>query len=55
MAPCIAGRRVAVMGSIGQLFYVAQSGIDKWLSHVFSPNSLIMMGGGMKGRKLPDD
>lgn len=55
MAQRFAGRQVAVMGSIGQLFDVAQSGIDKGLSHVFSPNSLIMMGGGMKGRQLPED
>lgn len=55
MADRFRGRRVALMGSIGQIFDVSEAGKAGGLDHVFAPDSLVMMGGGMKGRQLPGD
>jgi hypothetical protein len=50
----LAGRRVFMMATSNMLFTLADSGLKKGLKGVFSPDSVILTGGGGKGIVLPD-
>lgn len=49
------GRRVVLLGNWIQHYDIAAEALAKGISNVFAPDSLLMVVGGMKGRKLPDD
>jgi hypothetical protein len=49
------GRRVVLLGNWIQHYDIATEALAKGIANVFSPESLLMVVGGMKGRKLPDD
>lgn len=49
------GRRVVLLGNWAQHYDIASEALKKGISKVFSPDSLLMIVGGLKGRKLPDD
>lgn len=51
----LGGQRIQLLASVGQLFDMAVEGLDNGLEGVFAPDSLIVMGGGSKGRELPAD
>lgn len=51
----IAGRSVAVMGALPQLYDLASAGIAQGAERLFDPVSHVAAGGGNKGRSLPDD
>ena len=51
----IAGRSVAVMGALPQLFDLASAGIARGAERLFDPVSHVAAGGGNKGRSLPED
>lgn len=51
----LGGRRIQILGAIGQFYDMAAAGLAKGMERVFASNSLVMMGGGMKGRELPAD
>ena len=51
----IAGRSVAVMGALPQLYDLASAGIAQGVERLFDPVSHVAAGGGNKGRALPDD
>lgn len=50
----LGGRRIQFLASVGQLYDMAVEGRGNGLEAVFAPDSLIVMGGGSKGRDLPD-
>jgi hypothetical protein len=50
----IAGRSVAVMGALPQLFDLASAGVAQGAERLFDPVSHVAAGGGNKGRNLPD-
>jgi hypothetical protein len=50
----IKGRRVYSMGSNAQYFDMATSGLKRGYRRMFSPDSFFVVGGGNKGRDLPD-
>lgn len=47
------GERVIMAGPTTQMYEIARSGLDRGLSKVFAPDSLIQPGGGTKGQTLP--
>lgn len=49
------GRRVVLLGNWAQHYDIASEALKKGIANVFSPDSLLMIVGGMKGRRLPDD
>jgi hypothetical protein len=49
------GRRVVLLGNWAQHYDIASEALKKGIANVFSPDSLLMIVGGLKGRKLPDD
>jgi hypothetical protein len=49
------GRRVWIIGTFNVLYGMARAGLDAGLSEVFSPDSMLTVGGGAKGVVLPDD
>jgi len=49
------GRRVVLLGNWAQHHDIASEALKKGIAKVFSPDSLLMIVGGLKGRKLPDD
>jgi hypothetical protein len=49
------GRRVVLLGNWAQHYDIAAEALAKGIADVFSPDSLLMIVGGMKGRKLPDN
>jgi hypothetical protein len=51
----IAGRSVAVMGALPQLFDLASAGVARGAERLFDPVSHVAAGGGNKGRNLPED
>ena len=51
----IAGRSVAVMGALPQLFDLSRAGVALGATDLFDPVSHVAAGGGNKGRELPDD
>lgn len=51
----IRGRRVYSMGSNAQYFDMATEGLKRGYRNMFSPESFFVVGGGNKGRDLPDD
>jgi hypothetical protein len=51
----IKGRRVYSMGSNAQYFDMATEGLKRGYRRMFSPDSFFVVGGGNKGRDLPDD
>ena len=50
----IKGRRVYSMGSNAQYFDMATEGLKRGYRQMFSPGSFFVLGGGNKGRDLPD-
>jgi hypothetical protein len=50
-----AGRRVGIMASVGQLLDIALAAREIGLHRVFAPDSLVMVGGGWKGRTPPEN
>lgn len=55
MAQELKGKRVFAMGTTPMFYEVARSGLEEGISHVFTPDSVVMGGGGAKGMVLPDD
>ena len=51
----IQGRRVYAMGSNAQYFDMATEGLKRGYRNMFAPNSFFVVGGGNKGRDLPED
>ena len=49
------GRRIWMIGTIPQMYHAAKAGLDKGLSNVFHPESVVQYGGGMKGETLPEN
>jgi hypothetical protein len=49
------GCRVVLLGNWAQHYDIASEALEKGIANVFSPDSLLMIVGGMKGRKLPDN
>ena len=49
------GRRVVLLGNWAQHYDIAAEALEKGVSGVFSPDSLVMIVGGRKGRLLPDN
>jgi hypothetical protein len=49
------GQRVVLLGNWIQHYDIAAEALAKGISNVFAPDSLLMVVGGMKGRKLPDN
>ncbi|WP_340316951.1 phenylacetate--CoA ligase family protein [Rhizorhabdus argentea] len=50
-----AGRSVAMLSMVGQLYNIAKAATSNGLSRVFSPHSNIMFGGGWKGATPPEN
>jgi hypothetical protein len=48
------GKRVVIMGHWHQHYEVATDALARGIEHVFAPDSLMFVAGGMKGRMLPD-
>ncbi len=55
VAKSLGGRPVAMLAWVGQLYDLAQAGLDRGLSNIFARNSNIMFGGGWKGRTPPEN
>lgn len=55
VAKSLEDRPVGLLAWIGQLYDLAEAGLDRGLSNIFAPNSNIMFGGGWKGRTPPAD
>ncbi len=51
----LAGQQVFMVGSYPQLYQMAIEGLERGVTKVFSPDSAILTGGGMKGAVLPDN
>lgn len=49
------GKRVFMIGSYPLMYEVSKAGLERGMKGVFSPDSAILTGGGMKGHALPDD
>lgn len=49
------GKRVYMSGAYPTLYEVAAAGLEKGISGVFAPNSVVRTGGGSKGVALPDN
>lgn len=49
------GQRVWVLATWNVLYSIARAGLDKGLSRLFAPDSLVSTGGGAKGVMVPDD
>ena len=49
------GKQVFLLGTIGSLIDAALDGEKEGLSNVFSSNSAIVTGGGLKGQEVPND
>jgi hypothetical protein len=49
------GRRVFMIGSYNIMYDVARAGLDRGVKKVFSRDSVILTGGGLKGVSLPAD
>ena len=49
------GERVWILATWNVLYSIAKAGLDKGLTNVFSPESLVTTGGGAKGAVIPDD
>jgi hypothetical protein len=49
------GARVSVMGHVPQLHRLAVAGLKRGYENMFSPDSFVAGGGGLKGVPLPDD
>ncbi|MCK8646988.1 hypothetical protein [Mycobacterium colombiense] len=49
------GKRVFMLGTYHLMYDIAKAGLDRGVRNVFSPDSAILTGGGMKGVALPDD
>jgi hypothetical protein len=49
------GERIWVLATWNVLYSIAQAGLDKGLSRLFAPDSLVSTGGGAKGAVVPDD
>lgn len=49
------GQRIVISGSTAQFFDMAELAAAKGYRHMFAPGALAMMGGGTKGRVIPDD
>ena len=50
-----AGRRVGLMASLSQLLDISVAGLDMGVKNVFAPDSIVMVGGGWKGRVPPEN
>jgi hypothetical protein len=49
------GKRVFMLGTYHLMYDIAKAGLERGVRDVFSPDSAILTGGGMKGVALPDD
>jgi len=49
------GKPITMVATPGQIYDFAQAGLSKGMGRLFSPKSNILVGGGLKGRDLPDD
>jgi hypothetical protein len=49
------GERVWVLATWNVLYMIARAALDKGMSHLFAPDSLVSTGGGAKGATVPDD
>lgn len=49
------GERVVLYGAAIQFFDFARKALERGIRNIFSPDSFVMMGGGGKGRDLPDN
>jgi hypothetical protein len=49
------GERVWILATWNVLYGMAQAGLDRGVSNVFAPDSLVTTGGGAKGQVVPDD
>jgi hypothetical protein len=49
------GQRVVLIGYWWQLYQLSLEGIERGITGIFQPDSLIMCGGGTKGRDMPAD
>ncbi len=55
MVEQLKGQKVFAMGTTPMFYQIAQAGLDAGVSYVFSPDSMVMGGGGAKGMVLPDN
>jgi hypothetical protein len=53
LAARLGGQRIMMMGNYTAQYPWAQAAIDRGLSHVFAPDSLVHTAGGLKGHVLP--
>lgn len=51
----LAGEKVYVFGAWSMLYNVASAGLEKGYENVFSPDSMLVTGGGAKGQTVPPD
>jgi hypothetical protein len=49
------GKRVFMLGTYHLMYDIARAGLERGVRSVFSPDSVILTGGGTKGIALPDD
>jgi hypothetical protein len=49
------GERVWILATWNVLYAMAQAGLERGVSNVFAPDSLVTTGGGAKGQVVPDD
>src|SRR6201996_3171576 len=55
MTEQLRGKRVFMTSAFHQMYDIAKAGLERGVRNVFSPDSAILTGGGMKGVALPDD
>ena len=48
------GKRIWLLGTWNTLYEMARAGLDRGMSNVFAPDSLVSTGGGAKGQAVPD-
>jgi hypothetical protein len=49
------GRRIWLLATWNVLYTIAKAALDRGLTEVFAPDSLVTTGGGAKGQVVPDD
>jgi len=55
MTEKLRGKRVFIIGAYNLMYDMAKAGLEKGISHVFDPESAILIGGGLKGFVLPEN
>jgi len=49
------GQRIWLLATWNVLYTIAKAALDRGLTEVFAPDSLVTTGGGAKGQVVPDD